>query len=516
MIYAFEDFELDGGKRELRAGGALLPIEPQVFDVLWFLIENRDRAVPKQDLVDAVWDGRAISDSALTSRIKSARKALGDDGSAQTYIRTLHGIGFRFVGNVRAPASRAQVIEAAKPETPPVQTTRPSIAVFPFRVTPDVAQRQAFADALPHDVIVQLSRLRWLFVIARASSFRFGADDLDLEGAINTLGARYGLTGSVENAGAGQRIVVELWDSRDKGVIWSDAFRITPGGVHEVREEIVRAIVNALELQIPLHEARQARLLSPADMDAWSAFHLGVQHVYRFTRTDNDLAKGWFQRAVDKDSNFARAYAGLSFAHFQDAFLRYVDDTAAAAKRARICAELCLERDELEPFGALTKGRAFWLDGDLEGAMPWLDRASQLNPNYAQAKYSRAWTESLLGLGAESQTHADAAMAQSPLDPLLYGMLATRAFSHLVRDQAHEAALWGERAARSPGAHAFIELVAMASHAANGDPAKARKWADSARLRNPALTAEDFFRAFPFRDALTRDKIGAQLRLHGF
>jgi len=197
-------------------------------------------------------------------------------------------------------------------------------------VAPDVEQRAAYADALPHDVIVQLSRLRWLFVIARASSFRFGADDLDLESAINALSARYGLTGSVENAGAGQRIVVELWDARDKGVIWSDAFRIAPGGVHELREEIVQAIVNALELQIPVHEARQARLLSPADMDAWSAFHLGVQHVYRFTKTDNDLAKTWFQRAVEKDSNFARAYAGLSFAHFQDAFLR-------AWTRARVC-----------------------------------------------------------------------------------------------------------------------------------------------------------------------------------
>ena len=516
MIFAFEDFELDGGKRELRAGGAVLPIEPQVFDVLWFLIENRYRAVPKQDLVDAVWDGRAISDSALTSRIKSARKALGDDGAAQKFIRTIHGVGFRFVAEVRASAATARVIEIPKPDAPPAQIMRPSIAVFPFRVAPDVEQRAAYADALPHDVIVQLSRLRWLFVIARASSFRFGADDLDLESAINALGARYGLTGSVENAGAGQRIVVELWDARDKGVIWSDAFRIAPGGVHEVREEIVQAIVNALELQIPLHEARQARLLSPVDMDAWSAFHLGVQHVYRFTKTDNDLAKTWFQRAVEKDSNFARAYAGLSFAHFQDAFLRYVDDTAGAAQRARICAELCLERDELEPFGALTKGRAFWLAGDLEGAMPWLDRASQLNPNYAQAKYSRAWTESLLGLGEDSQAHADAAMAQSPLDPLLYGMLATRAFSHLVRNQTAEAALWGERAARSPGAHAFIELIAAVAHAEHGDGAKARKWADSARARNPGLSAAAFFQAFPFRDAVMREKISAILRAHGF
>lgn len=515
MVYAFGDFELDAGKRELRAGGAVTLIEPQVFAVLLFLLENRERVVSKQDLIDAIWEGRAISDSALSSRIKSARKALGDDGAAQKFIRTVHGIGFRFVAELAAPAGRAHVIERDAPP-PGAETARPSIAVFPFSAAEGVAQPMAYSHALPHDLIVQLSRLRWLFVIARASSFRFEANAFDLDAAIDALRVRYGLTGSVEQAPNGLRIAVELWDGRDRGVVWSDVFRVAPGAVHEVREEIARAIVSALELQIPQHEARQARLLSTADMDSWSAFHLGVQHVYRFTKTDNELAKTWFQRAVEKDPNFARAYAGLSFAHFQDSFLHYVEDADAAAKRARICAELCLERDGLEPFGALTMGRAFWLHGDLEGALPWLDRAAQLNPNYAQAKYSRAWTESLLGKGAESQANADDAMDLSPLDPLMYGMLGVRAFSHLVRDQAAEAAEWAERAARAPGAHAFIELIAAVSHAENGDDRKGRKWADSARARSPGLSAPAFFQAFPFRAAAVRERLGATLRRYGF
>ncbi len=516
MIYAFGDIELDAGKRELRVNGAVAPVEPQVFAVLLFLIDNRERVVSKQDLIDAVWEGRAISDSALTSRIKSARKALGDDGGMQKFIRTVHGIGFRFVGDIAGSAAPMRAKENEAPRPAEIAAARPSIAVFPFHAAEGVAQPMAYAHALPHDLIVQLSRLRWLFVIARASSFRFEPAAFDPAAAMETLRVRYGLTGSVEQAPNGLRIAVELWDGRDGGVIWSEAFAVAPSAVHEVREEIARAIVNALELQIPLHEARQARLLSTADMDAWSAFHLGVQHVYRFTKTDNDLAKAWFQRAVEKDPNFARGYAGLSFAHFQDAFLHYVADTEAAAKRARICAELCLERDSLEPFGALTMGRAFWLNGDLEGALPWLDRAAQLNPNYAQAKYSRAWTDALLGKGAESQVNADDAMDLSPLDPLMYGMLGVRAFSHLVRGQSADAADWAERAARAPGAHAFIELIAAAAHAENGDDRKARKWADSARARNPGLSAPAFFQAFPFRDGAIRDRLGARLRLYGF
>ena len=156
-------------------------------------------------------------------------------------------------------------------------------------------------------------------------------------------------------------------------------------------------------------------------------------------------------------------------------------------------------------------GRVFWLRGDLEGSLPWLDRAVRLNPNYAQGKYSHAWTETLLGAGAEGQANVDAALALSPLDPLAYGMLAVRAFSHMVLDQPAEAALWAERAARAPGAHALIEMIAAVAHGLNGDDVRAKAWAVSARRRSPGLAAPEFLRAFPFRDPLTRRRISTGL-----
>src|SRR6202012_3314182 len=436
MIYRFDDFELDTALIELRERGEAIAIEPQVFALLCFLIENRERVVTKEEIIQQIWSGRIVSDSALSSRIKSARRALCDDGNAQSVIRTVHGVGFRFMRDVAADASSGRAIVSEIPanesEAAAADAARPSIAVLPFRRAGSFDPRLAIADALPQDLITELSRFRWLFVIARASSFRFRSEDVDLDQVKAQLNVRYCPSGSVEFAGSAMIVSVELCDLEDRGIVWSERFQASHGAVHEIREEIVRAIIGTLELRIPLNEARRARLKLPDQLDAWAAYHLGLQHMYRFTRADNEAATGWFERAVAMDPGFARAHAGLSFTHFQDAFLDYNGDTARAEQLARRHAELCLERDPVEPFGNLTMGRTFLLRGDLEGCLPWLERANALNPNYAQAKYSRGWTEALMGNTVCSLLDADAAVALSPLDPLYYGILIVRALSPLV------------------------------------------------------------------------------------
>ena len=139
-----------------------------------------------------------------------------------------------------------------------------------------------------------------------------------------------------------------------------------------------------------------------------------------------------------------------------------------------------------------------------------------LNPNFAQGRYARAFTDPMLGEGLSGQHHADAAMALSPLDPLLYGMLAGRAFSHIVRGQYADGAMWADRALRSPGAHVLISVIAAIAHGLNGDDERARLCAAMARARNPAVCADDFFRAFPFRDAAMRQAFASMLARYGF
>jgi DNA-binding winged helix-turn-helix (wHTH) protein/tetratricopeptide (TPR) repeat protein len=523
MIYRFDQFELDTEKLELRGDGGVIALEPQVFALLVYLVENRDRVVTKDEIVEKIWDGRIVSDSAISSRIKSARQALGDDGVSQRFIRTMHRVGFRFVADVvkgapRAMASDVREPQAASPIEPAstLDAMRPTIAVLPFRLVGVAGPYATIAEALPDELIAQLSRLRWLFVIARGSSFRFRNPVADLAQIRTALNVRYCLSGVVEVRGSMLTIGVELADTHDSGVIWGETFRVDVGGVHDVREEIVRAVINALELQIPLNEARRARWKPPEQLDAWAAYHLGLQHTFRFNKADNDAATVLFQRAATLEPTFARAYAGLSFTRFQDAFLHYDGNIEAATADARRYAELSLEHDPLDPFGNFTMGRSFWLRGDLESSIPWLDRANTLNPNYAQGRYARAFTDPFLGMGESGQEHADAAMALSPLDPLLYAMQAGRAFSHAVRGQLDDSVLWIDRARRSPGAHVLIDVIGAVLHGLRGDDAQARECAANARSRDPSISKVDFFRAFPVRNAETRKQFGDMLTKYGF
>ncbi len=526
VIYRFAEFELDLARVELRARGAVCALEPQVFALLALLIENRDRLVSRDEILEKIWDGRVVSDAALASRIKSARQALGDDGKSQRFIRTLHGQGLRFVADVRAVQGGATIAaEAGQAASAAVGArtahalsvlAKPSIAVLPFRLVGDAGAHAAIAEALPDELIIDLARLRWLFVTARGSSFRLRAADADMADIGRLLGVRYVLAGSVEVRGRNFSVSVELADTRDAGIVWAERFGGALADVHRIRDEIRQCVLAALEVRIPQHEAALARLNVSEDLDAWSAYHLGLQHVYRFNRQDNAAAMALFQRAIECDPAFARAHAGLSFVHFQSAFMRHTDDLAGEVDLARRFAARAVELDAMDPFVNFAMGRTHWLLGDLDGALPWLERATTLSPNYAQGIYARAWTETLAGQALAGRGHVDFAMRLSPLDPLYYGMLGTRAFSHLMLGEDAEAARWAERAARAPGAHVLIAMIACAVHALAGDERASAGWAERVRERNAALGSEDFFRSFPIKVPGVKERVSGALARRGF
>ncbi|HEY3658471.1 MAG TPA: winged helix-turn-helix domain-containing protein [Steroidobacteraceae bacterium] len=526
MIYRFGPFELDIATVELRDAGKARNLEPQVFALLALLVENRERLVSKEEIIDKVWDGRVVSDAAVASRVKSARQALGDDGKSQRFIRTIHGQGYRFVANARASRGTA-ILHAADPAEPavvgatgaatqPVDTSRPSLAVLPFRLIGDGGQYAALALALPDELITELSRLRWLFITARGSSFRLRASDTDICEIGALLRVRYCLWGTVEVSNRSVVVAVELVDTRDGGVVWAERFSGRIDDVHAMREDLRSRVLMALEIQIPVHEAALARHGAAENLDAWSAYHLGLQHLYRFNRVDNVASATLFQRAVALDPYFARAHAGLSFIHFQTAFMRYSHDIPAEIGQARRFAERGVELDPLDPFVNFTMGRTYWLEGDLGSSLGWLERATTISPHYAQGIYARAWTEALATRPKEGRVNIDLAMRLSPLDPLYYAMLATRAFTHMAEGEDVEAANWADRAARSPGAHVLIAMIAAAAHELKGDSARAAFWAENVRERNAAFTREDFGRAFPMKADAMRARVQQALAQLGF
>ncbi|MGE3774874.1 MAG: winged helix-turn-helix domain-containing protein [Gammaproteobacteria bacterium] len=520
MRYRFDRHELDVARGELRTDGAAVPLEPRVYALLCLLVEQRERLISRDELIEKIWDGRVVSDAAIATCVKSARRALGDDGRAQRYLRTVHGRGLRFVAPVTSRVDDGAAVadddDSAEAMQEAARAGRPSIAVLPFTALgaqgPHGGPYAVLAEALPQELIAALACLRWLFVIARGSSFRFRDRDPDVPAIGRALRVRYVLSGTVEIEARGVRVTSELADTRDGGLVWSEGLTSTLAALPALRGELITRIVNALEFRIPLHEARQARLVDPANVDAWASYHLGLQHAWRFNRHDNALAAACFAQALQRDPQFARAHAGLSFTSFQDAFLRYAADTAAAATAARHAAERAVALDAADPFANFTLGRSLWLAGDLDGSLVWLERATLLAPSYAQGHYARGWAQTLAGEPTAGRASADLALALSPLDPLAYAMLGTRALAQVALGEYAEAARHAERAARSPGAHALIAMIAALCHALADDATGAARWVRIARERRPDLSGEDFLRAFPFATPALRHRVATTLR----
>ncbi|MFC3168871.1 winged helix-turn-helix domain-containing tetratricopeptide repeat protein [Paracoccus fontiphilus] len=503
MIYRFGDHQLDDQRFELRRKDTPIPVEPQVFLVLRELLRAGGRLVGKDELADVVWGG-AVSDASIASRIRAARAALGDDGERQAVIRTVHGRGFRLMQPVSAVPQAGAAPGA------------PSLAVLPFGTAGLPPDRAILTEALAHEILRALSRLRWLTVIARGSSFRFGRADGGLSAIGARLGARYLLTGTVELSGDILTVSPELVEAEGARILWADRLSAPLDRLAELQATIVAALCTALELHVPLNEAHLAEGRDIESLDAWASYHLGLRQMFHFTAEGNRRAAECFGQAIRLDPGFARAHAGLSFTSFQDAFLRYGPDRDRAACAARAHAERSLELDPLDPFGAFTLGRSYWLTDQIDVASGWLARATDLNPNYAQGFYCKGILATILARRDQAEEGVDRALRLSPLDPLLYGMFGTRALSLLQGDDPACAADWGDRAASAPHAHFLIGMIAMAANGLAGRTGQAESWGRHVRVLRPDASRELFFTAFPLRDDGARQRIGAELARRGF
>ena len=327
---------------------------------------------------------------------------------------------------------------------------------------------------------------------------------------------RYCLTGTLELFGRSVGVAVELSDTRSGGVIWGERLGGALDDVHRVRAEIVGGIASALEGQIELHEALIAQGRPPESLDAWQAFHLGLKYVHQYTQTGNAAAEALFRRSIALEPGFARAHAGLSYAHFQNAFMGYVPDRRAEIDAAQRCAEKGLEIDPLDPFANFNMGRSFWLRKELDTALPWLERATAISPSYAQGIYSRALIDTMAGRSGIALRNADLAMQLSPLDPLLYAMRAAKALARITEGDFGDAARWADAAARTPRAHVIVEMIAASSHAVAGNPELALHWSQSVRRRKPDASRGYFFDSLPVQDAETRLRLARALADCGF
>ena len=520
MRYRFHDFVLDVGAYELRRGETVLHVEPLVFDLLRFFVSNPGRVLTRDEIIAEVWQGRFVSDAAISTAIKAARKALGDSGETQIHIRTIRGRGFQFASEasneapsvIPAQASPAPILaEIGSERAVPAHSAPPRIAVlplFPLHLDDDL---KLLGDAISQELILELARLRWLFVIARGSSFQFRGPEIDLTKAGAILGANYFVSGTIVRSGNDCILTIELCQTDGGNVIWADSITTPRGDLMHVRSKLAAQIVGALEPRIQINEALLAAKVPTEQLDAWASYHRGLWHMYRFNKRDNEAAAALFSRAVALDPAFARAHAGLSFTHFQSALIGYSPDIETERHKARLYANRCMELDPLDPFVNLTMGRVEWISGRLEESLGWMERSISLSPNFAFAIYNSALVGTLLGDGEVNEARVAKAISLSPIDPLSYAMLATRCLTYVVRGDFQTAADWGNLAVRSPNAHIQIFAIAAFSNELAGRTDQAENLVAHIKRSNPTFTAADFLKAFPLAPARVRNEVAQSL-----
>lgn len=414
MQFRFGDHLLDEARRELRRDGELITLEPQVFDLLVYLVHNRHRVVTKDDLLDAVWSGRVVSESALTTRINAGRRAIGDSGQAQSLIRTLPRKGFRFVGEVveLSPAPAA-ALSLAPPDSP-------SIAVLPFYNLSGDPEQEYFSDGLAEDIIMALSRFKSLFVIARSSSFTYKGRAIDARQIGRELGVRYLLEGSVRKARDQLRVTAQLIDASTGAHVWGERHERAVRDVFAVQDAITANVAGLIEPA--LAEAEQRRLLRkpPDRLDAWEAYQRGLWHFYRYSPEENQIALTFFRQAIALDPYFAPGHYGHALALQWDVWQyssRPFAEVQAVPREEALRAVALDDKDAMAH--AILAHMLMW-GSEWEAAISEARLALALNPNSA---FVISVLGCVLGFGGyrdEALDRLSQAMRASPHDPMTW------------------------------------------------------------------------------------------------
>jgi TolB-like protein len=497
LRYRFEEFAFDTDRRELHRGAEVVSITPQVFDLLEYLIRNRERVVSKDDLIYAVWNGRSVSDAALTTRLNAARSAVGDTGEKQCLIKTLPRKGFRFVGAVReedGPSSAAVAseshVELSKPAL--ALPDKPSIAVLPFENMSGDPEQEYFADGMVEEITTALSRFKWLFVIARNSSFTYKGKAVNVKQVGRELGVRYVLEGSVRKAAGKVRIAGQLIDAITGAHIWADRFERDLTDVFALQDEVTVAVVSAIQPKIIQTEIALSTRRRPENLTAYDYYLRALQH---YLATPEELAEKikLAHCALELAPLFRPAAVLAGVGHMQNVLFGYADDPQFDRREAVRLSRLALSLDDSDPdtLAAAAVISAFMV-GDIESAIEMADRAVALNPNSFDAWYGRGWVHRNAGLPEEAVRSFERAMRMSPLDPLLHRSFVGMGIALIELRRFDEAIVAGKKAQRQNLSFPPTYCCLASAFAHLGREAEAREAAARLLEFDPAFTISAF------------------------
>jgi len=492
--YFFADCVLDSVRRELHRGSDAVPTAPQVFDLLDYLIRNRERVVSKDDLVNAIWNGRIVSDAALTTRLNAARSVIGDTGEGQRLIKTLPRKGFRFVGAVHegdrpsgtvvVPDSR---VESSKPAL--ALPDKPSIAVLPFENMSGDPEQDYFADGMVEEITTALSRFKWLFVIARNSSFTYKGRAVDIKEVGRRLGVRYVLEGSVRKASGKVRITGQLIDAVTGTHIWADRFERDLTDVFALQDEVTVAVVSAIQPKLLQTEIAMATRRRSENLSAYDFFLRALQQYYLPTREGVAEAIRLAHRALELDPGFGLVAALEGAGHGLNVLLGYAIDPQRDRNEAVRLLRLALSLDDNDPetlaWACLISA---YHVGDCESAIEMADRAVALNSNSYWAWNCRGNVYRIAGLPEEAIRSFEHALRVSPVDPRLHRALSGMGVSFIELCRFDEAIAAGKKAQRQNPSYSPAYRCLASAFAHLGRDVEAREAAARLLETDPAFT----------------------------
>jgi len=486
LRYLFENYVLDTDQRELRRSADAVPVAPKVFDLLDYLIRNRGRVVSKDDLIAAIWDGRVVSDAALTTRLNVARSAIGDNGEEQRLIRTLQRKGFRFVGAVReeqGPAAELPRPALALPD-------KPSIAVLPFQNLSADPEQEYLADGIVEDVITELSRFSELFVIARNSSFQYKGNAADVRQVGRDLGVRYVLQGSLRRSGDRIRIAAQLIDAATGGHRWAEHYDCKLEDVFAVQDAVVRTIVAILAAHVQRAETERTRAKPP---NSWQAYDYYLQAVDALTAFTSKFSvdelyevRRLLQQSLSIDANYARSHSLLASTYdvawsipLDSDFLK-----PCVLDRALDFARKAVQLDRNLPQAHAGLGFVLMWKHQHDDSIAAFERATALNPNYVDWRFGFA-----LIYAGDSKRAIDVLQAYMRLDPFYMPVASfVLAFAHYMLKQHSQAlSLLRDYVAQVPTLRGGHGLLA-ATYAQLGQVEKARAEAAEVLRLGPSFT----------------------------
>jgi TolB-like protein len=488
--FAFEGHVLDLDRRELTRGSEPVVVGPQVFDLLMYLLRNREHVVTKDDLVAAVWGGRIVSDSTLTSHINAVRKAIGDTGDEQRLVRTIARKGYRFVAEVRETLN-GDTPSPARSDGPPQVVAlpdRPSIAILPFLNLSGDASQEYFVDGVVEDITVAMSRISGLFVIARNSSFTYKGRAVDVKQVGQELGVRYVLEGSLRQAANRVRITGQLVDATTGTNLWSERFEGKIDDIFALQDQMTENVVGAIAPQLQRAEIERAKHKATESLDAYDYHLRAMAKVHHGTREAVDEALILLSKAIELDAEYAPAHAMAAWCYVWRKVNDWMKDRAREFAEGTRLARRAIELGMDDAVALTRAGHALaHLADDLDGGLALLDRAKMLNPNLAAAWFLGGYVRVWRGDPDGAIDHFLQAMRLSPLDPETYRIQAGMAVAHLFSGRFDEASSWAAKSFRALPSFVMTVAVMTASHALAGRKDEAQQTMRHLRQIDPAL-----------------------------